>query len=203
MKTLLTLVFVLALATGAYAQNTFCYGWENGGDILGCWNCDNATYVNDGTHVSEGTSALQVSDLGGSTPQLYVAWVVGLQEGDEVTVTCDAWDDSQGTNPSVRIWGHWTDDVDINNYVSSPGIGSGYSGDTEWVNLSSTWAIPAGIVALCVEIRPYDSSPYGGLNWVDNVCVTAPAGTHIYFPGGVVENDGQDATWGSVKAMFK
>ncbi|MCP4574264.1 MAG: hypothetical protein GY838_18030 [bacterium] len=203
MKTLLTLIFVLALAGGAYAQTeTHCYGWENGGDVLGCYNCDNAAYEVNGVHVTEGSSALAAADLGGSTPQLYVAWITGLNEGDVITVTADAWDDSPSANPAFRLWGHWTDDVDVANYVSSPGIGSDYSGATEWTELTAEWIIPAGIVALCVEARPYDSSPYGGYNWMDNLCVTMPEGANLHFPGGVVPTD-DDATWSSIKAMFQ
>ncbi len=207
MKTLLTVVALLLLASGAFAQETHCYGWENGGDILGCWNCDNTTYVVDGTHVTEGMSALAATDLGDSTPQLFVAWIIGLAEGDEVVVTADAWDDSPGVNPSIRLWGHWTDDVDVNNYVSSPGIGSDYSGDTEWTELTATWVVPAGIVGLCIEARPYDSDPFPAVfpdnyNWMDNLCVTAPSGVTIHFPGGVVPSD-EDASWGEVKALFQ
>ena len=112
MKTLLTLIFVLALAASASAQvETHCYGWENGGDILGIWNADNVAYEVNGTHVTEGANALAAADLGGSTPQLYIAWIIGFSEGDVITVTADAWDDVPEGNPSFRLWGHWTDDV--------------------------------------------------------------------------------------------
>jgi len=208
MKTLLTIVCVLTLAAVANAQETHCYDWENPGDALGCYNCDNTTYLNDGTHTTNGSGALAATDLGGSTPQIFVAWIVGLVEGDEVTATADAWDNTVGANPSIRLWAHYTDDVDINNYDGSTSQGSGYSGDTEWSELSHTWTIPADKVALCIEARPYDSDPWPAVmpdnyNWMDNLCVTAPSGVYIYFPGGVVSNGDEDATWGAVKAMFK
>jgi hypothetical protein len=209
MKTLLTIIALVALAGVATAQTeTHCYGWENGGDALGCWNCDNTTFLVDGTHVTEGVSALAATDLGGSTPQIYVAWITGFSEGDEIVVTADAWDDTPGVNPSIRLWGHWTDDVDVNNYVSSPGIGSDYSGATEWTELTATWTIPAGILGLCIEARPYDSDPFPAVfpdnyNWMDNLCITIPEGANIHFPGGVVGNDDEDSSWSSVKAMYK
>ena len=58
MKTLLTCLLVLVMAGAAQAQVTFCYGWEDSGDALGCYNGENTDFYNDGTHVSEGVAAL-------------------------------------------------------------------------------------------------------------------------------------------------
>ena len=202
MKTLLTCLLVLAMTGAAHAQFTACYSWEDGGDALGCYNCDNTEYFNDTAHVSDGSASLAAADLGGSTPQIYVAWITGLNESDVVTATIDAYDESFGSNPSVRLWGHYTLSSSIDDYDGSTGTGSDYSGAAAvWENLSATWVMPAGKVALCIELRPYDSDPYGNFNWVDNLCITAPEGATVYFPGGTVPQD--EASWGEVKALFR
>ena len=62
----------------------------------------------------------------------------------------------------------------------------------------------AGKTCLVVEIRPYGATPYDQTpNWVDNLCLTVPAGCTVYLPGGTIDTSADDATWSAVKAMFK
>jgi hypothetical protein len=204
MKTLLTVALLLLVAGAAQAQDTFCYSWEDNGDVLSCYLCENMTFYNDDTVASDGVRSLALAESDGtSTPQAYVAWITGLTEGDEVTVSFDVYDDTVGANPSIRIWGHYTLDGDIDAYDGSAGGNSTYSGAVGgWENLAYTWTVAAGKTNLCVEARPYDTAPYGPtFCWVDNVCVTAPAGAYIYFPGGTIP--AEDNTWSGVKALFR
>lgn len=204
MKTLLTCLLVLAVAGAAQAQTEACYSWEDGGDLLSCYLCENMTYFNDNTMASDGFASLAIAEsAGSSTPQAYVAWITGLTEGDQVTVSFDVYDDSVGANPSIRIWGHYTLDGDIEAYDGSAGGNSTYSGAVGgWETLSYTWTVAAGKTNLCVEARPYDTAPYvPTFNWVDNVCVSAPDGAYIYFPGGTVPSE--DSSWSDVKALFR
>ncbi len=201
MKTLLTLIAIMSLAGAASAQTYACYGWEDGGTSLGEFGL--VEYANDGTNVSEGVSALSVREVGSGTGQIYAAWITGLNEGDVVTASFDAYDDSPGSAyTSTRIWGHFALDGDINAYDGSAGGNSTFSDGLGWNNLSYTWTIPAGKTTLVVEIRPYGASPFDQTpNWVDNICVTAPEAAIIYFPGGTVP--ASESSWSDMKALFR
>ena len=201
MKTLLMIVAILAFAAVAQAQTEACYGWEDGGTALGEFGL--VEYSNDGTHASMGTGALAVRETGLGTGQIYAAWITGLTEGDQVTVSFDVYDDTPGTvYTSTRIWGHYTLDGDINAYDGSASGNGTYSDGLGWNNLSWTWTMPALKTNLCIEIRPYGADPFDQTpNWVDNLCVSAPDGVTIYFPGGVVDAD--ESSFGSVKALFR
>lgn len=201
MKTLLTIIALVAFAGLANAQTTGCYGWEDGATSLGEFGI--VTYSNDGTNVSEGIAALKVAETGSGTGQIYGAWVCGLSEGDQVTASFDVYDMTAGSlYTSTRIWGHYTLSDDINNYVASANGNATYSDGLGWNNLSYTWTVPAGMTCLCVEIRPYGASPFTQEpNWVDNLCVEAPAAATITFPGGTVGNE--DESWSGIKAMFR
>ncbi len=200
MKTLLTIIAVVAFAGLANAQTQACYGWEDGATALGEYGI--VTYSNDGTNVSEGSSALMIAETGAGTGQIYVAWICGLNEGDQVTASFDVYDMTAGSlYTSTRIWGHTTLADDINNYVASASGNSTYSDGLGWNNLSWTWTV-TGATCLCVEARPYGASPYDQApNWIDNICITAPEYATITFPGGTVANE--DETWSGVKAMFR
>lgn len=202
MKTLLTIIALVALSGVATAQ-TFeaCYGWEDGGTALGEYG-GNVEYINDGTNVSEGTSALRVREIADGSGQIFVAWVCGLSEGDVVSASFDAFDDIDGS-PSVRIWGSYSEAGDITAYTGSAGGNGTYSGAEPWVNLAYDYTMPAGQTCLVIQCRPYGSAPYDTFNWLDNLCLTVPAGAHIWFPGGTVDNEEDAASWGAVKAMYK
>lgn len=201
MKILITLIALFAMAGAAQAQMTACYGWEDAGTALGEYGL--VEYYNDGTHVSEGFSALAIREIGAGTGQIYAAWICGLAEGDEVTASFDVYDDSEGSlYTSTRIWGHYTEEGDINAYTGSASGNYTYSDGLGWNNLSFSWIMPAGQTCLVVELRPYGASPYDqDPNWIDNLCVTAPEGVTIYFPGGTVDDD--QSSFGTVKALFR
>jgi hypothetical protein len=205
MRSLLTFVMLVGLAASpALAQETHCYGWEDGGVVLGAYLPDNMYLANTDAQAYEGSYSLEVVEIAGSsTPQAYVAWITGLQEGDEITATIQTLDLITG-NPSLRIWGHWTTaGGTIDDYAGSASGNGTYSGGEGWVELGYTWIAGASQIGggLVVEIRPYNASPWEGTNWVDYLCVTAPDHVTIYFPGGTVGNE--DTSLSGVKALFR
>ncbi len=208
MKTMLTLIALVALVGAAQAQVApvpACYGWENSATSLGEYGF--VYYALDGTHVSDGTSALMVKESASGTGQIYAAYISGLQEGDEVTASFDVYDDTPGSEyPSTRIWGHYALTGDAGSYDGSAGGNATYSDGLGWNNLSMTWVMPAGKTCLVVEIRPYGgSTTYDAdlYNWVDNICVTVPDrdSISIEYPGGVVADD--VSSFGSLKALYR
>ncbi len=202
---LLTIMLVLAVAaTGAMAQQTASFGWEDGvSTVFGFYgNVGGTANVVDIVHT--GNNALYAfEDPVGGTPQLYVGWVWGIQEGDEVTADIWCYDTTEGGAPSGRIWGHYTD-TDHLNYTGSAGGNSTYSDGLGWSNLSHTWTF-SGLDpdnnALMVEARMYSSA---GLvdYWWDDITITAPEHCVIWFPNqNPVAND--VSSWGGVKNLYR
>ena len=68
------------------------------------------TNVSSPEPVHGGTYALKcVDDMPSGTPQGYLAWIRGLQDGDQVTAGFWRYDITPNASPSCRIWGHWND----------------------------------------------------------------------------------------------
>ena len=205
MKTLITLMLVLVVGVaGAAAQQDVCYGWEDGSDVISSYLPEHLFAESSDTQAFEGGLSLEVWETGGTgTPQAYVAWITGLAVGDVVAASIMTLDLIEG-NPSLRLWGHWTTpDGTIDDYAGSAGGNNTYSGGEGWVELSWEWTVPADKDGhgLVVEIRPYNGTPWTGSNWVDHLCVTAPTGTSIYFPSGLVGSEVE--SWTGVKALFR
>ena len=202
---LMTIMLVLAVAaTGAVAQQTASYGWEDGvGTVFGTYgNVGGVANVTDVVYA--GNNALYgYEDPVADTPQLYVAWIYGIQVGDEITADFWAYDDTPSASPSARIWGHYTD-ADYTSYTGSAGGNSAYSDGTGWSNLSHTWtftSLDEDDLGLMVEVRMYSAADAVDY-WVDDVTVTAPEHCTIWFPNQEpVPNDA--ANWGQVKALFR
>lgn len=220
MRTLLVIAAIAIVALPATAQITCCYSWEDGGTIMGYYG-----NVADPTNVS----GVQIGDdsLGGtyscpgaydgtyylhiaeeplySTPQAYVAWIKGLVPGDVITVSFYGYDVTPGASPSLRAWGHYAMSDDINNYVSSPGLGSDYTAGNGWDYVEYTITFDGGSTGLAdawvVEARLYSGS--GGTRgdyWVDYICVTAPTTASIEFPQGATPVE--PSTWSAIKALY-
>lgn len=231
MKYLLTLAIVALIAMPAWADQTLCYSWEDGGTVLsqyganaccetnvtgpqtgltgdvapGTWTCPGAYDGEHYLHVAE--------DPHTGTPQFYVAWITGLAENDNVAASFYGWDNldlegTTGTPPAIRIWGHYSDPTDIDLYGGSAGEGnsnSGYTTAVGWQEVSSDWTMPAGQSALVIELRVYSylatANPDHSDYWADYICVTAPDGATIHFPEPV--SPVEDSTWGTIKAMYR
>ena len=198
---------ILAGATWAGADLIYTYGWEDGGTILGFYgNVSGVLNVSVGS--DPGTNdqtpsydpALTVSPHGGSymlelredphssTPQAYVAYVEGLSLGDTVTVSFWGWDSTDSASPSLRIWGHWASNGDVNSYVTSAGGNNDYTvgvTDGQWSQVAYSWLNDASYEALVIEVRLY-STPSTGANstpyWIDDLEIMAPDHATVTLP---------------------
>lgn len=205
MKLLLTCSLVLVLASCVVAEQTCCYGWEDGvGTILGSYgNIGGATNVTDQANTGSHSLYLWEDPIGG-TPQAYVGWVTGLQVLDVVTASMYIYDTTPGASPSGRIWGHYSTNADITDYQGSASGNYDYSVGDGWTLLSWTWTMYdggyAGAEAFVLEARIYSAV---GLNdmWVDDVCITAPDHAVIHFPGAGTATE--NSSWGQVKGLFR
>lgn len=201
MKSLLfiaTLLLVLPLA--AFAFQTETYGWEETATVLGIYGNGIAT-IEDTSPVYNGTQSLKFeeSPLGG-TPQAFVGWIQDLNDGDTVAASFWVYDDTPGTNPAGRIWGHWNDDPsDPTVYDGSAGGNGDYSAGTGWSFLEWEWTVADGHTGLIIEGRIYAVAEYDVV-WFDDLSITAPDAATILFPDYVVSLERQ--SWGGIKTSF-
>ena len=170
-----------ATVTGAQAGITTSafYGWEDGGLALGGYNNDNMSYSNNANldYVYDGARSLQLTeDPSAGTPQTFVAFITGLQDGDTIDASFFAWDDTEGASPSLRIWGSYATSDDITNYSGSAGGSSAYSSgtpDAPWSECMHSWTFDSDggeRDALVVQIRFYAAGA-GDTLWADDLNV--------------------------------
>jgi len=181
-----------ASAATADALEAF-YGWEDGGTVLGSYGNFNSSWNDDPSYVLSGSGSLYAyEDPLSGTPQGYAAWITGLSDGDVIDASFFAWDDTIGTSPSLRIWGHYTDTGGtIDDHSGSAGGNGTYSGQEDvWEELSHSWTFDSngGVRdGLVVEIRIYASSSAGlGHGYVDDMFIDVfgddLSGTVIHTP---------------------
>jgi hypothetical protein len=222
MRYVATIAALAMLAVPAHAQVTSYYSWEDEGTILGSYgnltDATNVTGAQIGSQGStlpdyecpgayEGTHYLHVAeDPHSGTPQAYLAWVTGLNDGDFVTAGFYGYDITAGSSPSLRIWGSYTTSDDINNYLASAGGSSEYTAGLGWDYVEYTWEFAGGDGnALLIQGRLYStpstSDPDHTDFWIDMITVTSPAhGTQV-FPG---ESTPVEAgSWARVKALYR
>ncbi|MCD4848858.1 MAG: hypothetical protein K8R76_11795 [Candidatus Aegiribacteria sp.] len=198
MKKVLMLSMIFAFVQIASAVQTVNYGWEGTETILGMYpeNGVIAQIATDPVH--GGSQSLYLERVAESTPQAFVAWIVGLSDGDEVTGSFWRYDVTPGVPPSCRIWAHWNDDPDDVYGHNGSASGNGEYGTGEgWDETSYTWTVVEGHTGLVIEARVY-SNP-GDIIWVDDMTIIAPDGATIYVPGTVSLESG---TWADIKAAF-
>lgn len=179
-----TTAVVALCAAPALASQTASYGWEDGGTIFGYYNSGSGeiTATNSSDQAYSGSSSLEiVEDPTGGTPQIWIGFVTGLQDGDTIDASFWAFDDSEGSSPSVRIWGAYALSSDVSSYEGSAGGNSTYSEGTGWGQLSHSWTFDSDggtRDALVIQIRMYsdsDSSPI----YVDDLEVTTSSDTAV------------------------
>jgi len=203
MRKLACILSVAALCAATTVAATDSYGWEDGvGTILGSYgNLVDPTNVSgpqQGQAGSEpdftcpgpnsGERYLHVAEEPQySTPQAYIAWIIGLADGDTIDASFFGYDVTAGSSPSLRIWGHYTTSDDIENFQGSASGSDLYTTGIGWEQLSHTWTFDSdggARDALVVEARLY-STPSTGENrtdyFIDDVSVTAPDGATIIF----------------------
>ena len=121
--------------------------------------------VYDGNH-----SMFMTEDPLSSTPNAVVAWVSGIEAGDQITATM--WFrgmDVGGSTAKARLWGAYYDATDTSTYVTSAGGPSGYAGENEtWESLTYTWTVNDTTSIFGLQVRIYS---YGDNNmiWGDNL----------------------------------
>jgi len=207
MKLMITVLMLAVCATGAMAQQTASYGWEDGvGTHLGTYgNVGITENVNDFSHTGN-NSLYMTEDPIGSTPQVFLAWVHGVQTGDEVTVSWYSYDDTPSASPSSRVWGHYTSD-DITSYEGSASGSLDYTTGIGWEEQTHTFVcdlVDPDATALCIEFRLYSGAVGEDYYWVDDITVTAPDGTTIFLPNqDPVPNSDSVSTMDAVKALYR
>jgi hypothetical protein len=201
MKKLLTLALVL-MASSAFGVIVYDYGFEDGGLPIG--------YYGDGeppilanlvtTPVHSGGWALRCEDNAASgTPQAFLVWIKNLTDGDVVTAGFWRFDDTPGTNPSCRIWGHWNDDaVDVNVYDGSASGNGDYGLGEGWDYTDFVYNVVDGHTGLIIEIRTY--SVDGDVVWIDDLHIEAPDHAEVILPHcGTATEEG---TWSEIKTLY-
>lgn len=174
----------------ASALNSVATSWEDP-NVLGYFG----TYGNVGAveysdNAYSGNYSLSITeDPVGGTPQVYVAYITGLSEGD--TVTASAWmlgldGDGDGDSAKGRLWGHYFDGSDLTSYEGSASGPSSYGGeDATWSNTDHTWTVAAGKTALIIEARIYSYSGGDEQIWIDDLIVSSSNANASIFVGGV------------------
>ncbi|MBC8255983.1 MAG: T9SS type A sorting domain-containing protein [Candidatus Marinimicrobia bacterium] len=185
------LIFFSLFVVLTFTQETTSYSWEDGsGTILGSYgNLSSPGNVGTTTGISphDGSRMLTVSESPISgTPRAYISYIQNLNAGDVVTASFYGWDDTEGSAPSLRIWGGYALNSDINDYQGSAGGNSDYTDGTGWGQVEYTWTIESGKEALVIEARLYSSSsgPDPTVYFIDLVTVTAPNSATVNYPGG-------------------
>ena len=201
-------VALLATAGPAFADQVPPpdYGWEDCGTALGMYGTGDppilATNVIDPDPVHGGLHSLRLVDNSPSgTPQVYVAWVTGLVDGDSVYSSLWRYDVTPDASPSCRLWAHWNDDpTDVDVYSGSAGGNSDYGPGTGWDYVSYTWHVVEGHTGLVIEVRTY-SNP-GDTTWIDDLRVWIPDTATLHIPiAGASATD--PVTWTEVKSMYR
>lgn len=190
------------------------YSWEDGGTTLGSYgNLSDVANVGpiNGITPYDGDYMLTVSESPiDGTPQAFIAWVTDISAGDAITACYYGYDTTPDSAPSMRIWGSWTANDDINSYAGSADGNDGddgYTDGTGWDQVCHTFSTSqenweAG-EALLVQARLYSSSSATApvQYYMDLVSVeTASATATINFPGaqdpieGPIADAGEDQT---------
>ena len=165
------------------------YDWNDGGTVLGSYgsNVAFANVVNPVYGGNDGSLMLTEDPLSG-TPQGFVSWITGLNDGDSIDVSMWALGDGSVTG-KIRLWAHYTSG-DITTYAGSASGPSDYSDSTtEWKQLTNTWTFDSddgNRTGLVIEARLYaysaNEDPSG---WVDDINVNVMSSSddvNIIFP---------------------
>jgi len=185
-------VLLSALVTSARGQSevfTISSGWEfwDGMDplffspVLGSYGAIASTeFETSGCY--SGDRCLKFTEtvpLDG-TPQVYLAYITNLQEGDEVYASF--WGKGSGTTTKTRLWAHYTenDHTDYDGSASGPSTYVGLEG--VWEKTENTWIVPAEKTGMIIEARIYAyDGGYGDSPdvWVDDLTVTVTSATGL------------------------
>ncbi len=181
---------VLATSTLGLADTVSAtYDWEDGGTIVGSYgNLGSATNVY--WDPTQGNVVELTEDPVSGTPQAFVAWITGLNDGDIIDASFLGFGDGEDFS-KVRIWAHYTTGG-IDDYGGSAGGNNTYSGE-EWTLLSDQWEFSGGTdgggdhTGLVIEARIYTySGQLMNSAFVDDLSVSVTAedvsGIEIHTP---------------------
>ena len=172
----------------SHADISASYGWEDGGTVLASFG--NIVYSNSTANPYSGSAALALEeDPIGGTPNVTVAFITGLQDGDVIDASFFGWDDTPGSNASLRIWGHYGTSDDATSYEGSAGGNSTYTSGEGWDEMSHQWTFDSdggSRDALMIEVRFYASSSSFGPLYVDDLFVNVSNdNAQIIFPAAI------------------
>lgn len=174
-KCILVILVIFVSTLTASAALNWSYDWEDGvGTALGKYEgTAGLALSNTDEQAQSGTRSLKmVEDPLSGTPNAYIWWVTGLQDGDTVTASFYCYDTTPSANPSGRIWGHYTPDaVDVTGYSGSAGGSDEYSAGTGWNSLTNTWTFDSnagGNAGLVIEARIYSGVAPDNVIYVDS-----------------------------------
>ncbi|HRQ74770.1 MAG TPA: GC-type dockerin domain-anchored protein [Phycisphaerales bacterium] len=139
------------------------FGWEDGkSTILGSFgNISEAVNVTHPDPVHQGKRALRVTEAPHSgTPQAYIAYIENLQHGDVIVGRFHGYDTTPGSDPRLRIWGHYADSGDVMSFRGSAGGNEDGTTGIGWEEICMTWVFDEGNPprdALVIEARVYST----------------------------------------------
>jgi hypothetical protein len=202
------------LVPPASAQQTVSCGFEDGAStILGSFG-NIAAAENVAQPVHEGTRSLRLLESPeGGTPQAFVAFVEGLEDGDVIDACFWAYDTSPNMPPSIRIWAHYASNGNVDSNRGSAGGDTTYSGGTGshdsggWTQLCHRWefeSLGGYPDALVIEARLY--SPVGRESefFLDEVEVTVSSQTaRVTLPCPRTGGEKLESHWGSIKSLYR
>jgi len=192
-------LLLLTLPLTALAQQTVTCGWEGSETILGN-DGDILASIETTSPIYNGTQSLKlVDDAISGTPNAFVGWVTGLDDGDKVAVTVWRFDDTPGSAPSCRLWARWNDDPsDINIDDGSASGQSDYGPGTGWDMTEYEWTVADGHTGIVITIRTYSNA--GDTVWIDDLTVIAPSTATIIVPSDTIALERQ--SWAGIKTSF-
>jgi hypothetical protein len=184
MRNILTITAIVGLCFMVSANaDTYQYGWEDGGTVLGMSPAASIVATNVTTTVHGGEHSLQLVRTSTATPQAYVAWIRGLQDGDVIDASFWRYDVTPAVSPSCRIWGHWNDNPnDVMGTNGSAGGTDDYGPGTGWDMTTKTWTVTGGHTGLIIEVRVYGTEVGANTVWVDDLTVTVPSHATVTTP---------------------
>jgi hypothetical protein len=164
MKKFLVFALLLIVAAGSHAEVSWSYNWDDGvGTALGTYG-NVGSYENSSEQAQSGSYSLKgIEDPVSGTPQLYIWWITGLQDGDTVFASLYGYAPNTNTYARQRIWGHYTTvGGDVSSYGGSAGGNETYTSDigVGWQQVTNTFIFDSNGGAndgLTIEARMYSS----------------------------------------------
>ena len=183
------------------------YSWEDRGSILGYYgNLVGAESVGetDGVVPYDGDYMLTVSEFPfDGTPQAFIGWITDISAGDEITACFYGYDITPASSPSLRIWGSWSANDDINQYAGNADGNEIYTDGSGWNQVCHTFSTSHENwdegEALVIQARLY-SSPFDESSkyFIDLLSIETTSSTAtIHFPeplNGLLADAGDDQT---------